>query len=196
VQAIPVARTDAVTQGNVQMISFKVKPQNHERISRWSKRFFVLVFLAGAAMLGLSGVESYRHANSILADHTIVTVPVELVQINQERGRKGRKKNTYHFGYAFEAGGRQHTGHFTTSESNAEPYLDDGATVEVAYANADPSRFDRLKRVQGQSGFGGLLMRLLVAVLGAAFIAFVLHMLLVAKLIVPRVPQAEATPAG
>jgi hypothetical protein len=176
------------------MISFKVKPENHAVISRWSKRFFMVVFVAGAALLSFMGIDDYRQANAILGDHGTVTVPVELVDITEERGRKGRTKTMYHFGYSFEAGGQRHEGHFSTSESNADPYLADDATIEVAYANADPSRFDRLSRLESQSGFGSLIVRMLVALAGAAFVAFVLHMLLVGKLIVAR--EAEPAPAG
>jgi hypothetical protein len=171
------------------MISFKVKPENHVAISRWSKRFFMVVFIAGAALLSFMGIDSYRQANSILGDHGTVTVPVELVDVTEERGRKGRTRTMYHFGYAFEAGGERHEGHFSTSESNADPYLVEGATIEVAYANADPSRFDRLSRLESQSGFGSLIVRILVALAGAALVAFVLHMLVVGKLIVPREPE-------
>lgn len=193
VPAIPGHTERGAIQGKTMI---KVKPQTHATISRWSKRLFMLVFVAGAVMLGSMGIQGYRNANAILADHSTVTVPVELVEVTQERGRKGRTKEVYHFGYAFEAGGRQFQGAFTTSESNADPYLEDGAAIEVAYANADPARFDRLERLQGQSGLGGLAMRLLIAVAGAALIAFVLHLLVVAKLIVPRPTDAEAAPAG
>ena len=178
------------------MISFKVKPENHVAISRWSKRIFMVVFLAGAGLLAYQGIDSYRHATAILRDHATVNVPVELEDITEERGRKGRTKRMYHFGYTFEADGQQYVGQFTTSESNAEPYAQDHATIDIAYAKADPSRFDRLSRLQSQSGFGGLLMRLLVAVAGAALVAFLMHMLVVAKLIVPRMPEADAAPAA
>lgn len=178
------------------MISFSVKPETHAAISRWSKRFFVVVFLAGAGLLAYMGLDGYRQANGILRDHATVNVPVELVEITEERGRKGRTRLMYHFGYAFEADGGQHQGRFTTSQSNAEPYLQDGATIDVAYARADPSRFDRLSRLESQSGFGRLLVRLLVAVAGAALIATLMHLLLVAKLIVPRAADPVPEPAA
>ncbi|CAG4968923.1 DUF3592 domain-containing protein [Novilysobacter luteus] len=176
------------------MISFKMAPENHAKLSRLSKKFFMVVFVVGAALLAYKGVESYRYANSILADHTVVTVPVVLVDVSEERGRKGRTRNMYNFGYVFEADGREYEGSFTTSESNADPYLADLATIDVAYTNADPSRFDRLERLQGQAGFGSLMMRLLVAISGAALLAGLMHLLLVAKLIVPR--PVEAAPAA
>lgn len=178
------------------MISFKVKPENHVAVSRWSKRFFMVVFVIGAGLLAFMGIDGYRHAHSILGDHATVTVPVELVDVTEERGRKGRTKTMFHFGYAFEAGGQQHTGQFTTSESNAGAHLAEDATIEVAYANADPSRFDRLSRLESQAGVGSLLVRLLASLAGAALIAFIMHIMLVGKLIVPRETESEPTPAG
>lgn len=130
------------------------------------------------------------------AAYSYLLTALSAKDITEERGRKGRTKLMYHFGYAFEADGQQYVGQFTTSESNAEPYAQDHATIDIAYAKADPSRFDRLSRLQSQSGFGGLLMRLLVAVAGAALVAFLMHMLVVAKLIVPRMPEADAAPAA
>lgn len=173
------------------MISFKLKPENHAVLSRWSKRFFLVVFVAGAVLLASKGIAGYRHANSILGDHTVVTAPVELVGVTEERGRKGRTKLMFNFAYGFEANGQSYRGEFTTSESNADPYLGDDVTVQVAYDNADPSRFDRLERLQGMAGLGSLVTRLLVAVLGAALLAGLMHLLLVAKLFVVRQPESE-----
>jgi hypothetical protein len=173
------------------MISFKLKPENHAALSRWSKRFFLVVFVAGAVLLASKGIAGYRHANSILGDHTVVTAPVELMEVTEERGRKGRTKLMFNFAYSFEANGQAYRGEFTTAESNADPYLGDDVTVQVAYDNADPSRFDRLERLQGMAGFGSLVTRLLVAVLGAALLAGLMHLLLVAKLFVVRQPEPE-----
>jgi hypothetical protein len=178
------------------MLSFKLKPENHAGLSRWSKRLFFVVFVVAAGVLMFSGIDSYRHANSILRDHSVVTAPVEFVEVTEERGRKGRRKDMYHFGYSFEVDGQTHEGRFTTSESNAGPYLADGATLKVAYANADPANFDRLQRLQGLSGFGGLLVRMLIAVGGAALLAGLMHLLVVAKLFVPRKPEPDAEPAA
>ena len=177
------------------MISFKLKPENHATLSRWSRKVFMVVFVAGAAVLAFKGIQGYRHASSILGNHSVVTAPVELVEITEERGRKGRTKLMFHFAYDFEAGGEPYRGEFTTSESNSEAYIGDDLTLQVAYDNADPSRFDRLERLQDQAGFGSLMIRLLVAVLGAALVAFLMHMLLVAKMFVPRQPAPEPEPA-
>ncbi|MDH5825042.1 hypothetical protein QFW77_18915 [Luteimonas sp. RD2P54] len=173
------------------MISFKLEPGNHAALSCWSKRFFQVAFVVAAGVLTFMGVEGYREARSILADHSVVNVPVELEAITEESGRRGRTKHMFEFGYAFEVDGRQYHGAFSTSESNAQKYLGDGVTIDVAYSNADPARFDRLDRLQGMGGAGSLLKRMAIALLGAAFLAFVMHMLLVAKLFVPRKPEPE-----
>jgi hypothetical protein len=174
------------------MISFKIEPQNHATFAAWSKKFFFLAFLVGAGTLMAQGFSGYRSANAILKDHTVVTVPVALSEVVEEKGSKGRVSSMYHFAYTFEVEGQSHEGEFVTSESNADPYLGEEATVEIAYANGDASRFDRLSKLQGQAGLGGLVTKFLIALVGAAFLAFVAHMLLVAKLIVPRAPEPEA----
>lgn len=174
------------------MISFKIQPETHAKFAAWSKKFFFLVFVLGAGFLMYQGFAGYRAANAILGDHSVVTVPVELEDIVEERGRKGRTKLMFHFAYSFEAQGKSYDGRFVTSESNADPYLEEGATIEVAYANGEPARFDRLDKLQDQAGFGGLMTKMLIALAGAALVAFVMHMLLVAKLIVPRMPEPEA----
>lgn len=178
------------------MISFKLAPQTHAKVSRASAVFFKLLFVAAVLFLGYKAIGGYLRASSILADHSVVSVPVQLVEVTEERGRKGRRRNMYHFGYSFEAGGERHEGRFTTSESNADPYLGEDVTIEVAYANAEPARFDRLERLQSQSGLGSLVVRLLVAVAGAALIMFLMHLLLTAKLFVPRVPEQAPEAAG
>jgi hypothetical protein len=182
--------------GGTGMLSFKLKPENHARLSHWSKRLFFVVFVVAAGYLLFIGIDSYRHANSILRDHSVVTAPVELLEVTEERGRKGRRKDMYHFGYRFEVDGQAHEGRFTMSESNAGPYLADGTTLQVAYANADPAHFDRMERLQGLSGFGSLLVRMLIAVGGAALLAGLMHLLVVAKLFVPRKPEPEAESAA
>ncbi|NZA25699.1 DUF3592 domain-containing protein [Luteimonas sp. SJ-92] len=178
------------------MISFKLEPDNHAALSRWSKRFFQVVFVLAAGVLMFMGIDGYREASSILADHSVVNVPVELEGIDEERGRRGRTRHMFDFGYAFEVDGTQYRGAFTTSESNAEKYLGDGTTIDIAYSNADPARFDRLDKLQGMAGAGSLVKRMAIAVLGAAFLAFVMHMLLVAKLFVPRKPEPEPEAAA
>lgn len=177
------------------MLSFKLEPSTHEKFSRFSKALFFLVFLGGAGWLIFSAFSGYREATAILADHGVVTVPLALDEVTEERGRKGRTKLMFNFVYQFEAKGQQYQGGFSAAESNAGPYLADDVTVDVAYSNADPSRFDRLERLQDQAEVGSLLKRLVIAVLGAAFVALVLHLLATGVLFVRR-PEPESVPAG
>ncbi|WP_454831045.1 hypothetical protein [Pseudoxanthomonas wuyuanensis] len=174
------------------MISIPVSAAAHANIGKISRFLCFAAFLFFAAMLTYGAIGGYFSSNAILKDHSVVTAPVTLEDIEEERGRKGRKSYTYHFSYAFDAGGQTRQGQFSTSEGNSIPYMDDGATVEVAYANGDPSRFDRLQRLQSQSGLGGMIVRLVVALPVSALLAFIVHLLIVGRLFVIKPKPAEA----
>lgn len=176
------------------MLSFKIEPLAHARLSHWSGRLFLLAFVVCAAWLAYTALSNYRLAGQIMSDHSVVSAPVTVASITEESGRKGRTSLMYHFSYTFEVKGHLYQGSFSAIESNAGPYLGENVSVEVAYSNADPARFDRLERLQDQAAMGGLLGRLAFAVLGSALLALILHLLVVAKLFVPRVqiePQAS-----
>ncbi|KAF1722333.1 DUF3592 domain-containing protein [Pseudoxanthomonas wuyuanensis] len=175
------------------MINIPVSDATHASIGKISRFLCFAAFLIFAALLSYSAIGGYFRSNAILKDHSLVTAPVTLQDIEEKSGRKGRKSYTYHFSYAFEAGGQARRGEFSTSEGNSIPYMDEGATVEVAYSNADPSRFERLQRLQNQSGLGGMLVRLAVALPVSALLAFIAHLLIVGRLFVARPKPAEAT---
>lgn len=175
------------------MISIPVSNPAHTSITKVSKVLCFAAFLLGTAVLVSGAVAGYLRSNAILKDHSVVTAPVTLEEIEEKSGRKGRVSYTYHFSYSFEAAGQTHKGSFSTSESNSLPYMEDGATVQVAYANAEPSRFDRLDRLQGQSGLGGMITKLLVALPVSALLAFIVHLLIVGRLFVVKPEPAEAT---
>lgn len=168
------------------MLSFKVMPQTHQTISRWSKRLWIVALLLGIGFLAFTAVQNYLRSNAILKDHTEVTVPVELKEITEEKHRKGRVTNTYHFAYAFEVEGKQYQGEFTTSEDNATPYMEDDAQIVVAYANGNPGLFERLSMLQSQSDAMAVAKRILIALPLAALLALVMHLLVVLRLFVPR----------
>lgn len=168
------------------MLSFTTSPATHAVVSKASRIFFSLAFLVGITVLAAGAIRGYLAATAILKDHSVVTAPVTLDEVVEERGRKGRKRNMYHFSYRFEAKGQPQTGTFITSESNADPYLEDGVTVEVAYSNQEPSRFDRLERLQNQSSLKGVIIRLLVSLPFVALLAWIAHLLTTRKLFVLR----------
>ena len=91
-----------------------------------------------------------------------------------------------------DANGVTHHGSFTTSEDNATPYLEDDATVEIAYSRSEPARFERLSLLENNKGLGSVLTRLCISLLLMAVLAFVAHLLITRKLFVAQ--QEAATP--
>ena len=172
------------------MISFKTSPQTHRTLSKVSMILLSLAALLGAGFLILTAILNYFEANAILKDHSEVVAPVSRDAVTEEHHRRGRTSETYHFHYVFEVAGKAYDGTFETSASNAEPYLREGASVKVAYANAAPSRFGRLEVLQSQADFGSSITRALTAIPLAALIAFILHLMLTRRLFVPRETSA------
>lgn len=173
------------------MISIPVSNTAHARLThgaRWLCSIGYVVLAIGFAWSALSG---HRQAQAILKDPVTVEVPVQLEHVEESR-RKGRVSHQYRFGYQFSVDGTEHRGAFATSEDNAAPYLTDGAQVQVAYARADPARFDRLARLQNQQSLGAVLGRLSVGVALLGVLAFVVYLLLTRKLFVPRQPPVAA----
>ena len=174
------------------MISIPVSPASHRRLCTVSKWLCLTAYVLVVLVFSLSGLGNYRKANAILKDHAVVSAPVELDSIEEKRGRKGRVSNQYHFTYAFDANGVTHHGSFTTSEDNATPYLEDDATVEIAYSRSEPARFERLSLLENNKGLGSVLTRLCISLLLMAVLAFVAHLLITRKLFVAQ--QEAATP--
>lgn len=173
------------------MISIPVSPASHRRLATASKWLCLAAYVVVVLVFSLSGLGNYRKANAILKDHAVVSAPVELDSIEEKHGRKGRVSNQYHFNYAFEANGVTHHGSFTTSEGNADRYLEDGATVEIAYSRSEPARFERLGLLENNKSLGGVLTRLCISLILMALLAFVAHLLITRKLFVAK-PEAVA----
>lgn len=173
------------------MISIPVSPISHRRLSNASKWLCLVAYVVVVLVFSLSGLGNYRKANAILMDHAVVSAPVELDSIEEKRGRKGRVTNQYHFNYAFDANGVTHRGSFTTSEANADRYLEDGATVEIAYSRSEPTRFERLSLLENNKSLGGILTRLCISLLLMAVLAFIVHLIITRKLFVTQ--QETAT---
>ncbi|BCD88296.1 hypothetical protein PSm6_47030 [Pseudomonas solani] len=172
------------------MISFKTSPETHRTLSKVSMILLSLAAVIGAGFLIVTAILNYFNANAILKDHSEVLAPVSLDSVTEEHHRRGRTSETYHFHYSFEVAGKPYDGTFETSASNAEPYLHEGASVKVGYANAEPSHFGRLDVLQSQADFGSSITRALTAVPLAALLAFILHLMLTRRLFVPRETSA------
>jgi hypothetical protein len=171
------------------MISIPVSDTAHARLSQAARWLCILGYVVLAVVFSWSALSGHRQAQAILKDAVSVQVPVQLDHIAESR-RKGRVSHTYQFRYQFVVDGVARDGEFSTSEDNAAPYLRDGAQVEVAYARADPSRFERMDRLQGQKRLGAVLGRLSVGVVMLGVLAFVVFLLLTRKLFVVRQPAS------
>lgn len=173
------------------MISIPVSDTSHARLARASRWLCAIAYVVVAAVFALSALSGHRQAQAILADAVTVMAPVQLDRIEESR-HKGRVSHEYQFAYTFSVDGVEHTGHFSTAEANAAPYLEDQAQVEVAYARADPARFERLERLQSQKDLGPVLGRLCVGLLLLVVLTFVVHLLLTRRLFVRRAPAVPA----
>lgn len=173
------------------MISIAVSNTVHARLTRGARWLCCIGYVVLAIGFAWSALSGHRQAQAILKDAVTVQVPVQLEHVEESR-RKGRVSHQYQFRYQFSVDGVEHTGSFATAEDNAAPYLQDGAQVEVAYARADPARFERLDRLQSQQGLGAVLGRLSVGVVLLGVLVFVVYVLLTRKLFVPRQPAAAA----
>ncbi|MCC4595716.1 hypothetical protein NRY95_20765 [Xanthomonas campestris pv. phormiicola] len=155
-------------------------------LTRWlSRLLFASLFALGGGALLYHLLGDYRHASAILSDHSVATVPVIA---DGAFGVHAEPLVHYRFHYVFESKGRLHRGTFEASGAEAAPLLLDGATVEIAYANADPSRFGRLDQLQHAGNLGGVLTRLAIALSIAALLAAAAHQVLIGRVLGARRP--------
>lgn len=173
------------------MISIPVSDTAHSRLVRASRWLCAVAYVVIVAVFASSALGGHFRAQAILKDAVTVQAPVTLDSIDEKR-RKGRVSHTYQFRYAFDVDGVPYTGHFATSEDNAAPYLGDAPQVTVAYARAEPARFERLDRLQAQQGLGSVLGRLVGALLMLAGLAFLVHLLVTRRLFVRHATPAAA----
>lgn len=173
------------------MLSFKISPAAHQKVSRVSRIICTLFAIGFVVVMCLTAIGDHLRAKRILADHSVVSAPLALDNVTEERGRRGRTKEMYHFTYQFQVKGQPYIGRFDVAGSNVDNYPE-GTVLQIAYSNADPAHFDRLERLQDLSKTSGMFTRLGVGVLGAALIAFIIHLLATRRLFVPREEPAGA----
>ncbi|CBA14832.1 hypothetical protein [Xanthomonas albilineans] len=149
-------------------------------IRRLSRLLFASLFALCSGVLLYQLLGDYAHASAILRDHSVATVPVIA---DGAFGMQARPLVRYRFHYLFQSRGRLHNGAFEASGAEAAPLLLDGATVEIAYANADPSQFGRLDQLQHAGNLGGMLTRVIIALSITALLAVVAHRLLIGRLL-------------
>ncbi len=156
------------------MLKIKVKDSTHQVISVISKYLCIIGFIGTVGFFGYSMIKNYQEATTILNDAQVIDADLMLTDVTVESGRKGRSKNVYEFTYSYEAGGQLYEKSFTTSENNADKYVDE-TTIPVAYAKSNPELSGKLKQLEKNSSIGSLTWRGLVALLGLMFLAAVIH---------------------
>ncbi|MFC3192826.1 DUF3592 domain-containing protein [Marinicella sediminis] len=167
------------------MLKIKVKERTHQTIAVISKYLCILGFIGAVGFFGYTMVQNYRQATTILNDAQIIDAELMLTDVTFEKGRKGRTKSVYEFTYSYEADGQAFAQSFTTSESNADKYVD-ATTIPVAYAKSNPALSGKLNQLEKNSSLGSLSWRGLVAFLGLMFLAAVIHGLITGVIFVNR----------
>ncbi len=172
------------------MLSFKVSESTHQTIAITTKYLCYIGYIGGLVFFAYTMISNYRQAGMILDDPVITTAAVTLDDVTVEKGRKGRRTETYHFTYAYQVEGETFEQSFTTSESNADQYLDD-ESVEIAYAKNDPTLSGKLKRLEKNHSLTSILWRFALAFFLLMFLVYAVYMLITAKLFVNRDPNSE-----
>ncbi|CAK7047353.1 DUF3592 domain-containing protein [Saezia sanguinis] len=167
------------------MISFKVTSRAHESIRIFFKIFYGLTALAICVIFLLIVAGSYQKARFILADYTSLTVHLTLQDVEEGSGRRS-SSDTYIFTYTFDAQGKRYQGSLDASESYAEELFAQGLQLEIAYANANPSQFDRLSLLQRQSKLSGAAIRWIITSLIVMLIALILYAFTTMQLFVDK----------
>ncbi len=172
------------------MFSFEVQPETHKKVSKVSKSVAYLGFVAAVIFFVATAVTTYKEASEILADHTVVDAYLQLDDVTQERGRKGRTREIYHFSYEFDVNGKNYKKAFNVNESNADKYIDLD-TLKIAYSNKDPQLNGQLEMLERNNSISSMLKRLAIAIPFLALLSAAVFYLITAKLIVPK-PEQEA----
>ena len=158
----------------------KLSAHSHARLASVVKKLAIVGYLVALVFFTWVGLDSHWEAKQILSDQQVVEAALALDEIT-ERRRKRRTTYTYHFSYNFEVDGQTYGSSFSTSESNADPYID-AATVSVAYKLSDPAVHDRVKVIERNASLGGVFKRLLFAIPLLALVVAAVYGLLMYRL--------------
>ncbi len=162
----------------------RLSEQSHASFSRFMKALSVLGFIAAVGFFGWTAANAFLKARSIQSEQQLTEAVLSLEDISEERGKRGTRY-TFHFWYAFEVDGNEFSGQFSTSEDNAEKYIDQTA-VTVAYKSSDPSVHERLSIVENNTGLWGVIKRLLIALPLLALLAAAVYALFTQKIVTVR----------
>lgn len=109
-------------------------------------------YFVGLIYLVYLGVDQYRHASSILNDHTVIEAPMELVDTSS-RTKRGHTSRTYVFNYTYDVDGKNYSAEYSAVNEKGERYLDD-PFLTIAHSNTDPTKVGALHVLEGKSSVG------------------------------------------
>ena len=167
------------------MLKFKVKDSTHQNISVFTKYLCILGFIGSIIFFGYSMFKNYQEASTILSDSVVLDAALSLDDISQERGRKGRTTETYHFSYSYTVNDQEFSKSFTSSESNADKYID-SQTVQIAYAKSNPALSGKVDQLERNSSISSLLWRGAIGIFGLMFIAALIFGLITSVIFVNK----------
>ncbi len=167
------------------MLKIKVKDSTHQVTSVISKYLCIIGFIGAIGFFGYTMFKNYQEATTILSDAQVIDADLMLTDVRFEKGRKGKTKGVYEFTYSYEAGGQTYEKSFTTSQNNADKYVDE-TTIPVAFAKSEPELSGKLNQLEKNSSLGSLTWRGLVALLGLMFLAAVVHGLITGVLFINK----------
>lgn len=120
----------------------------------WPLYIVAIIFLSSV------GIKSYLDASSILRDHTVLDVPMQLVDTSS-RTKKGHTTTTYTFNYSYKVDKKDYVAEYSAVNEKGERYIDE-PVIKIAYSNSDPAKSGALHVLERQSSLWGLFKRVLI----------------------------------
>lgn len=162
----------------------KLSAQRHSSFSALMKKLSVAGYIGALAFFAWVGLQAHLDAKNILSEKQIIEAELSLDDITETR-RKRRTTYTYHFSYTFDVADVNYSSDFTTSENNAEKFIDE-PTVTVVYKQSDPNIHDRLAVVERNASLGGVIKRLFIALPILALVFSAIYLLITQRLFTVR----------
>jgi hypothetical protein len=130
----------------------ELSEDGHAAVTIVARHAFLLIFIMASVHTVQSVLREYRHARAILNDHGVaIAVPAKADTVLDRLLPMARKDRDV---YTFTVDGTAYSASFST----------DDPTVQVAYAKAQPGRFDRLEVLEYEGSAVHIVMGIAVAV--------------------------------
>jgi len=138
----------------------ELSEDGHAAVTIVARHLFLLIFFMGSVHTVQGVLRDYRHARSILRNHGVaIAAPAKADTALDRLLPTARKDRDL---YTFTVDGTSYSASFAT----------DDTTVQVAYAKAQPGRFDRLDVLEYKGSTAYVIIGTLVAVPALAMICW------------------------